>query len=57
MKLNNIQIRITAQQERIIMDAAKVLENQIGETISRSEAIRRFSYERAKQILKENQVE
>ena len=53
MKLNNIQIRISEQQERTIMDAAKVLENQTGESISRSEAIRRMSYERAKQILKE----
>jgi hypothetical protein len=35
------------------MDAARVLENQTGESISRSEAIRRMSYERAKQILKE----
>ena len=34
------------------MDAARVLENQTGESISRSEAIRRMSYERAKQILK-----
>ena len=52
-KLNNIQIRMTDQQINTIMKAGKILENETGESESRSKAIRRMAFERAKQVLKE----
>ena len=48
---------MTGQQEATIMKASIILGNQTGETISRSEAIRRMSYQMALRILKENKEE
>ncbi len=56
-KLNNIQIRMTDQQVKTILKAGKILEDETGQRISRSEAIRRLSYERAKEIIKNNKTD
>lgn len=53
-KLNNIQIRMTDQQIKIILKAGKILEDETGQTVSRSEAIRRMAFERAKEIINQN---
>ena len=51
-KLFNIQIRMTDQQIKTILKAGKILEDETGQNISRSEAIRRMAFERAKEIIK-----
>ena len=56
-KLNNIQIRMTDQQVKTILKAGKILEDETGQRISRSEAIRRLSYERGKEIIKNNKTD
>ena len=53
MKNKNFQITMNQQVIDTVMKAAKILDDQNGTNLSRSEAIRIMSYQRAKQIIEE----
>jgi hypothetical protein len=53
MKNKNFQITMNQNHIDTVMKASKIMDDKNGTNSSRSEAIRVFSYQRAKQIIEE----
>tara|TARA_R110002167_G_scaffold163441_1_gene360339 strand:- start:955 stop:1131 length:177 start_codon:yes stop_codon:yes gene_type:complete len=57
MKNKNFQITMNEQQIATIMKAGKIIGDKEGRELSRSEAIRLLSYQKAVEIIKEEKRE
>ncbi len=52
MKDRVIQVRISSVQEDTILKAGKILEKEAGESLNKSEIMRRLAFGAAKQLIK-----